>query len=255
MKAKTQRNILIVIILLLLAGLGYGYYKYNQTQTELEITKQNKKALNDSVRVYKDSMEYAKQVLVSKNNEIENLNKELSEEVEDTEGDVHEITNTEIKIEHDTIKDTIRSDDKDSVRSFDIFRDYGDGNSLTLNGRTTPENVFIDKHKIGLKTTSGLRTRNDSLEFFVRSKHPGFEVKEIHSSVIDPNNHPVVQKFSDKCQDPWKLGVGVSVEGNQTYFDFAPRISLQKSNIDVGYEYNVLNRTHELSVEKLIDLN
>lgn len=255
MKAKTQRNILIVIVLLLLAGVGYGYHKYSQTRTALEISQQNKKALGDSVRAYKDSMEYTKQILVSKKEKIGNLNKKLSEEIQNTDGDVHHITNTEVKIEHDTIKDTIRSDDKDSTRHFDIYRDYENNNSLTLKGRTTPENVFIDKHEIGVSITSGLRTRNDSIELFVRSKHPGFKVEELHSAMIDPNSHPAVQKFSNECRDPWKLGFGVSVEGNKTYFDFAPRISVQKSNIDVGYEFNILNKTHEISIEKKVDLN
>lgn len=254
MAPKKQRNILIGIVLLLLGGLGYGYHQYNKTKTELEISEQNKKALNDSIRVYKDSTEYAKQVLVSKNNEIKELNEELSKEVENTEGDVHEVTKVVTKIKHDTIRDTIETKNGDSLRKFDIYRDFGNGNSLAIKGHTSVTNVLISEHEIGINTTSGLRTRNDSLEFFVRSEHPGFSVKEIHSSLIDPNSHPVIQKFADKCQDPWQIGFGMSVEGNRSYFDFAPRVSLEKSNINAGYEYNILNNTHEISLEKKVDL-
>lgn len=55
-------------------------------------------------------------------------------------------------------------------------------------------------------------------------------------------------------KDPWKLGIGGEIEGSKTYFDFAPTVSLEKGNIQVKYEYNILNKTHEVGLIKKFDL-
>lgn len=57
-----------------------------------------------------------------------------------------------------------------------------------------------------------------------------------------------------KYRDPWRLGFGVEVEGDKNYFDIAPSVSLEKDGVQVGYEYNVFNKTHEIKILKKIDL-
>lgn len=56
-------------------------------------------------------------------------------------------------------------------------------------------------------------------------------------------------------KNPWQLGIGTDIQGSKTYFDFAPVVSLEKDGVQIKYGYNVLNKTHEIGLQKKIDLN
>lgn len=237
MNPKTQRNILIVILLLLLGGGGYLYNQYSKVKTNLNISKQNQSALKDSVKAVKnknDELEYTKNILVSKKKELKQLNKELGKELEKEKGKVRQLNKVVAEIKNESEegeKDTIKTDNElkklDSTRyslRFKVDTSYDESNGLLIKGNSrfnaelvndsvleiTPLKTSITDFNMRFDMVSGLREKKDGkVEYFVRSSHPGFSVNEIHSSIIDPNKHPVLKKFTKT--DKWGIGPQVGV--------------------------------------------
>lgn len=244
MNTKNQRNILVVVILLLLGGVGYLYSRVSSLSGKVESKSQNVKALKDSVRVSKnkvDELEYSKNVLVSKKENLKELNEELSNELEKEKGKVRELTkmvNNISKDKNDTITTTnelVSYPDSTFGLKWEFDTTFSKNNSRYLSGvskftfkdkKLSPLETELIDHSIDFSMTSGLREKDGNIEFFVRSDYPGFSTKEIHSSIINPNEHPVMTKFTsqkrlgigpyvgvginNKLQPRFQIGVGVT---------------------------------------------
>lgn len=258
MNPKTQRNILVGIVLLLLFGAGYLYYQYKEKSNQLSISEQNRSALRDSVKkveTKKEEIEFTKNILVSKKNKLEELNEDLNDELEETKGKVRQLNKVVAEVSNksskDGEKDTIVTENEieelDSNTyslNWKVDTAYNEDSGLLIKGNSRfeadiyddalkikPLKTRITDYKLRMDLVSGLREKSDGkVEMFVRSSHPGFEAKEIHSSIIDPQKHPALKKFT--TQDKWGVGpqVGIGVGSN---LNFTPYIG-------IGLQYNVI---------------
>lgn len=226
---SNQRNILIIIIILLLVWFGFSYNKIKNLEVDLNISEQNKKALGDSLRVSKNKsgdLEYSKNILISEKGELKDLNKDLASELKKEKGKVSELN---------TIVASIKNKPNSVIEVTNTLIEYPDGtfglkwsydtiydanNSRHLAGTSNFKlndsipialSTKITKDEINFKLVTGLREKDGNIEIFARSDYPGFEVIQLDGAIIDPKNHPVIQKFTKKKKfhvGPY-LGVGI----------------------------------------------
>src|SRR5690554_6572317 len=100
----TQRNILIILIILITI---IFYNRDRDKKIEINSYKQNLFTLNDSIKTYKSkngSLVYEKGALISENNNLKELNKELYVEVKNLKENPIVIIKEKIEIEYDTIR-------------------------------------------------------------------------------------------------------------------------------------------------------
>lgn len=220
---KNQKRVLGIIIILLLCGIGFFYNKLQNKNVEIVINEQNQRALKDSVRVVTNKLgdiEYAKNILVSENNELKKLSIDLHKELKKEKGKVHQLNrlvvelknkpndtvvveNTVVKypdgvvglkFEHDTIFDT------NNRRTFAGESKFKIIDNLNIK----PMYTEITKDEVKFNLVTGLRQKGDNLEIFARSDYPGFEVIKLDGALIDPKKHPAVKKFTK--QKRWGIG-------------------------------------------------
>lgn len=259
-KNNTVRNILIGLIILLLIGVGILYRKNINKDVDLEIYKQNQSALNDSVRVSKNKLgdlEYSKNILIVDKNNLEKLNKELYSEFKKENGKVSELTSIIASIKNkpsDTIKikselinypngDRGLSWKYDTIFDSKNYRNISGVSKFKINFTNStyeiiPLSTEISKFDLGFNIVQGLReNKKGEVEMFVRSDHPGFEVNDLASMVINPDKNPILKKFSKTSKQKrfgfgFYGGYGVNINNNAV---------LLGPQIGVGLNYSLFN--------------
>lgn len=217
MKINYTHITIIILILLLL----FQCNRTNKIETNLEISNQNNKALNDSVRISKtknNKIEYSKQILVSENNSLKNLNKDLHHELKNEKGKVYEITKIVSSIKTDTIyanTTSILYGDTSGVIKWLIDTSYSDNNKRLLEGlfefnidssnKFSDFNTIIVRDEIEFSLVTGLKEVDGKVEIFVRSDYPGLVIKELDGALVDVKNHPVLKKYTKRK----KFGIGI----------------------------------------------
>ena len=147
----------------------------------------------------------------------------------------------------DTVHDTVKIIKRVPIEPDTIIKkDTSKGPHHTVN-TTYKDSLLEAKISTDLK---GKFLRQD-LTYSLLS--PQETIKSTDTLLIKDSVH--THSTNTITKDPWQAGIGLEVEGSQTYFDFAPTISIEKDGVQVKYEYNVLNKTHEIGVIKKIDLN
>lgn len=260
--STTFRNILIALALLLLIALGISLRKNSNLKTDLNISEQNQKALTDSVRVSKNKvgeLEYSKNILISKNGDLSKLNADLAAEYAKEKGKVSELTKTIAIIKNnpkDTIflpTDLIKYPDGtkglawtyDTIYSKDNYRKVKGVSDFKIDFTNatytiTPLKTKISEFEIGFDFVQGLReTKAGDVEMFVRSNHPGFDVKDLDAVIINPDTHPVLKKFTNKTKQK-RFGIGV-IAGYGIYIDNFNRTSGLGAQVGVGFSYSLIN--------------
>jgi hypothetical protein len=250
----------------MLGGFGSSYYFYNkmnELDVELKIRDQNNVALTDSIHSLKDKVgdiEYAKAILISSKDELESLNKGLSDELRKTKGKVSELTKTIITLEGEIqdlesksghSPDTINPDfDFRYNIEWSISNYYGNDNNQILSGvsyfniaegvdnfilKNVSSKLLVNKLKLNL--IQGLRERNGIIEVFAKSDFPGFGVDGMSSVIIDPNEHPVFTRFTKK--KPNLLSIGPYIGYGITYnFKRAQALHGLQIGVGVNYKFN-----------------
>lgn len=256
MGSRGTNIILIVLILLLLGSSGIAYYFYNKNnELELQsrINEQNKVALEEEIKITKnkvDEVEYSKAILISEKDNLSELNIDLSNELKKEKGKVNELTSIVISL-NGVIKGLDVQSNLDKATGEYTFDwstadRYDADNSRFLSGNikfkidslTREVNnvtATLIKDSIRFKLVQGLRERKDGIiEVFARSNYPGFSVEELNSTIIDPENHPVFQRFiKDK---PKKFGFRIYTGYGITY-NFSNNRTLDGFQVGAGLTY------------------
>lgn len=253
------RNILISIIILLLIFLGLSVRKNNGLKTDLNIAEQNQKALSDSVRISKNKageIEFSKNILISKNNDLSKLNSDLASELKKEKGKVSELSktiaiikdkpNTVIELPTDLVKyeDGVKGLkwEYDTIFDSKNYRKLKGESQFKINFTPTtyevvPLTTKLTDYEVGFDFIQGLReTSNGNVEMFVRSNHPGFEAKDLDAVIINPETHPALTKFTKTKQK--RFGVGVNV-GYGIYVDNFTNRAGFGAQLGVGLTYSI----------------
>jgi hypothetical protein len=149
------------------------------------------------------------------------------------------ITKTKIDTFRDTVKIVRKSEPDTIIKEIRPDKDY---------------HTVHSKYKDSLleaKVSTDLKGEFLSQELNYTLKSPREKIVRTDSVFIKDSTY--VKETVTK--NPWRIGFGMEVEGSRTYFDFAPAISLEKDGVQFKYEYNVLNKTHEIGIQKKINLN
>lgn len=210
--ATHKKSILVAALIAVLFLINIVQYKSNrEVKKELAVSEQNVKAATDSVRITKDKAGKDESdhlaFYVTKNSELEKINKDLADEVKNTKGKVTTIVKEHVKIVTDTIevaaKTTVDTINNQAVVKTDFALDtvYNPGNFRKLKGFTTYNsisgisNATINTDEIGIAIVTGIKNVDKGKpEIFVRSNYPNFVVTDIQGAVLDPNlfkkSHP-----------------------------------------------------------------
>ena len=226
MDKTINKTLLIISIILILLLVGVSSYTYS-LRTDVNIANQNLKAKSDTLRTTKNKLgdvEKSKQVLVTKNKDLVDLNKDLKVEVDKEKGKVYNLTRIVAKLKNkpsDTIfinSNFIYYPDSSIGIKWNNDTIYDKYNYRNLSGESRFKydstgvvnlgtRLYTDD--IGFNLITGLRKLNGKLEIFVRSDYPGFNVTQLDGAIIDPKKNPILKEFTK--QKKWVIGPGIYI--------------------------------------------
>jgi len=238
-KINKERNILILIILLLGVCIFMLYNKNNSLKTKITISEQNIKSLSDTVRITKNRLGdavYSKNILISDKRDLEDYNVALNDELKNQRGKVRQLNimvaklsnGGDVKVLNTVVRDSLRIDTINSTYGtygleweYDTL--YSDSNRRLIAGISkfkldssgvTPLYTNIKNDVVQFKLVTGLREKDGNVEIFVNSGYPGFDLIDLDGSIIDPQKHPLIKKFTKKPK--WSLGpyVGIGLDNS-----------------------------------------
>jgi biopolymer transport protein ExbD len=231
---KKQRLLLLVGIFVLSIFL---FKDCGRTKTDNEVTqlKQNIEAYKDSLTVSKNKakeIQYNNGVLAATNNNLNELNKDLANEVDKQKGKVIFLTKSNAslvdsinKLKNGNITVKVNGDgSQDIAWHFDTLYAAGNGHyikgnihvlplthdttimiktktgnvALTIPKITSDDvEVSIPKDSIAFTLITGLERdkESNSLKIFVRSPYPGFSVTKLEGAIIDPQKDPLIKSY------------------------------------------------------------
>lgn len=156
---------------------------------------------------------------------------------------------TETTIEHS--RDTVKVHTTDTVTQY-----------RTITKKAKPDTVI--KYRKPSKDHHTVQTeyKDDTLDLTVNTQLEGeyldqninYELNYPQrtitktDSILITDSTTTINKI--KKPDRWKVGLGLNVQGNRNQFDFGPELSLERNRWDVGYGYNVVNKTHRVIVRR-----
>lgn len=247
--SNKQRNTLLIISIMLVIGLLFSFRSCNNLKSDLLIDKQNQSSLTDSIRVTVNKakeIESSRDILISDNKNLMNLNTNLATELKKENGKVFELNSIIASLRNkpgDTvyIKTTIikypdgslgLSWKYDSVFNSKNSRHiYGISKFKLKDSLITNEKTFITKDEINFNIVTGLRQNKDGkMEIFVRSDYPGFNITSLEGSILDTKDNPIF-KTVDKPKR-WGIGpyIGVGIGSS-----IIPSIQ-----IGIGLSYSII---------------
>jgi hypothetical protein len=249
---KTQRNFLIglvIVLILLMRSCG-------PSESTVTTLTQNVKALNDSIRSYKDrngQLVYQKGALISDIKGLKDLNKDLAAEVKYLKDHPLVVIKTVIKIVHDTVYIPVQIGEPTWNLDGSVSRDlnwkyekeFSKGNYRKLEGDCiatidTSRNLLVSPmhittDELGISLTTGFVENGDYLEIFVKSQYPGFKPTSIDGALIEPNKSEILKKYFP----PKKWAIGV-YGGYGVYYDPLKISGGTGIQIGLGLQYNIL---------------
>ena len=249
MKKYTKEIIAgIVILVLALLLLKSCNDKSNSDlihKNEKIVWEQNKKALNDSVRIVKNKageLEYEINNFISTKEDLESLSKNLSKELNKEKGKVSNLTQALFESKMEPIKmDNSVIKYNDNQYGLKFKHESGDDNykriitgvsKFSIVGlNITPGQTEIDTNNFEFKLIMGHRKDDNGYVFFARTKAPGVKLLDAESVLIidkpgDLPGAPLVK--------PKKFGIGFQVGGTLTK-EFMPT-----PYIGIGLSYNII---------------
>lgn len=202
----------------------------DELEARAERAEANIEALNDSLREEKDrngNLVYRKRELQSTVDQLKDLNGDLHEKVTSLRKEVEQATDMEFRIKRDTLTVESEVDSTYAHRGkygieWEFDSTYAGANYRRLagvsefridtTGLVTPLNTRITEDVIGVELFTGVnRTDDGDREIFVRSKHPGFEVKKLNGANLGPP--PEKDGKGDLFVVGPYMGAGVNTKG------------------------------------------
>ncbi len=232
----------IALILAVLAAIILLVIQQSQAR-ELRRARQNMAALQDSARIVttkNGELETARLALIGDKSTLEQLNKDLAEELKKEKGKVKFIERIKTVIQHDTLEVatqvTVFPDS--TYRLAWKHEDAPRGGMRKLAGNTTfrfankaiaDPRTQITQDELSLTLITGLREREEDklLEIFVRTDYPGVSFPDIQGAVVDP------KMFDAGRGSKWSIGPVFSLGLNQ-------ELKLG-GHLGVGLQYSLLS--------------
>lgn len=218
-------------------------------QKKLEVAQHNINALNDTIRYEKtkdgDTLALKLAFLTDKLSNLENLNKDLYDEVKTIKGKVSTIIKGDVKIVHDTVPLIVKGTLVNNVAfsTFDYSQTFSPGNSRKLSGYTRYNITTglstgeLTSDELSMRFTTGIRNLDKGKpEIFLQSNYPGFTVSALDGAVLDPS------LFKGKSRTKL-ITLGVGVGWTPLTYSFATKKStfdLQQVGVTAGANINIL---------------
>lgn len=243
-----KNNIILLGVILTLLLFNINQCRNNKiANKKLEVSEQNIKALNDTIRITKakdGTLEANKLAfLADKVSSLENLSTELAKEVKKTKGNVNYIVNAGTKIVHDTtyLTSAATVDSNSVVVDFKFDSTFSKGNSRSLAGYTKygikdkSSFAMLTKDSLNMSFVTGIKNLDKGEpEIFIRSNYPGFAATSIEGAVLD--------KKLFKGKTPSKFGFGLQLGYSPLNYNFSTR-KLGITNqitFGIGLNYKIL---------------
>jgi hypothetical protein len=216
---KTNLFLLIAVIVLVIL-----FLKQCQVAKELKINEQvahgNLEALRDTVKIERNragEIEFTKQSLISKSQDLEKWNKDLAALVKKEKGKVIYIQQASGGIKtlpSEVITNTVTIYDNETSSIETVFDTiYSTDNYRRLKLLTT---VKMDSSKIksssskilddqiGFNIVTGLKEEGGKIRITIRSDYPGLTFSKIDGALVDPHKSEVLKRMFP----PKKFGLG-----------------------------------------------
>jgi hypothetical protein len=200
------------------------FLKQCQVAKELKIDQQvaegNLDALRDTVRIERNKegqIEFTKQSLISRSQDLEKWNKELADQVKKEKGKViyiqqasggirtlppEVITNTITVYDNETSSiETVF----DTVYSADNYRRLKLLTTVKIDSsriRSSSSRIIDDQ--IGFNIVTGLKEEGGKIRIMLRSDYPGLTFSKIDGALVDPHKSDVLKRMFP----PKKFGIG-----------------------------------------------
>jgi hypothetical protein len=247
--SNKQRNILLITTIILGIGLFLSFRSCNSSKSEIQLLKQNQSALTDSMRISLNKvkeLEYSKDVLVSDNKNLKNLNSDLGIEINKENGKVFELNKIIASFKNNPggivyIPTTlIKYPNGEYGLDWKYDTIFNGKNNRHIAGTSkffikdstiTPDKTLLTRDEINFSLITGLKENKDGkMEIFVRSDYPGFNLINLEGAIIDPKDNPIF-KTTDKPKR-WGIGpyIGVGIGNSIT-----PSIQ-----IGIGISYSII---------------
>ena len=211
---------LIVIILALVLLFVRQCHKTNELKIDKEIAESNLDALKDTVATEKNKageIEFTKQALISKSQNLEKWNKELADQVNKERGKVIYIQKSSgqvISVPSEVITNIVTVYDNetasietqfDTVYSADNYRRLKLMTTVKMDSsRIKSSTSRITNDEIGFNIVTGLKEDGGKIRIIVRSDYPGLTFTKIDGALVDPHKSDVLKRmFPQK-----KFGIG-----------------------------------------------
>jgi len=252
---NNQKWILIILLILAIAfGLNQCNIK-NEIENQME---QNTYALKDSIHSMHNKLNdifYTKAITVSRISELEELNKDLYDELKKMKGTVAEISKIGVKLVYidkpiysileKTPNGSYAITWKDSIQYGNEFYRSLTGMSLfkldSSNGNISPKNISttIIKDSTYIKLITGLWKNNESdkWEIFIKNKNPNIQF-ELEGHVVQDEINKITNSI-DKCR--WHIGLNIGIGMAGPFSNkFAEDIILGY-NIGLSLQYSIVD--------------
>lgn len=249
---KTNKlTVILVAAILVLGLLQWNSCNRNaRLRKQLAVAEHNIAAANDTIRLERnkngDTMAVKLAFLTDKLSHLEDLNKDLYDEIKNIKGKVSAIIKSDVQVKEveKPVPFLVKAELVDSTvtASFNFDTTYSPGNFRTLKGftqynlRNGQSNGSLTESTMGMRFTTGIRGLDKNKpEIFLQSNYPGFTVTALDGAVLDPT------LFQKKKVPTITLGVGVG--WTPITYSFATKKStfdLQQVGVSAGLNINVL---------------
>lgn len=228
--ANKQRNILLIICIVLVGIIFLLKSCNNSLKNELNGSKQNEKALSDSIRVEKDKngkIEYEKNILIADKKQLKDLNSDLYNSVKTEKGKVISLEKIIAGFKNEPKKPTTTVTTIAKYGKFNYGLNwcfdttYNKDNSRVIEGETMvyvdsliviPGLTYLKKDNIKFNLITGIKENKDNLEIFVKSDYPGFYVSKLDGAIVDIK--PLIKKYVKPKRFSIGPYIGAGINGN-----------------------------------------
>lgn len=250
---KNPKIIMMIVIAILVAALCIQQGCIRNLKLDQAKSEQNIAVLLDTIRTSKNKLgqiEFEKNVLVSSKKGLEDLNADLSKQVNAEKGKVAYLSHivAEIRTKYDSMINipaiSFGGNPCDTIVNYDMpwkfSKTYDQYNYKKLEGVTS---FTMDKGKmiksgakvtedvIGFNIVTGLKKNGDYYEIFVRSDYPGFKPTKIDGAFI-----PQKDLFPTQKKQHWSIGPTFNASlGMGVYPNVTPMIYV---GVGLGINYS-----------------
>ena len=262
LNSKFLYLVLLILVLFILLNKCSNAKKLDK---ELEIAKQNQSAKTDSLEKEKSKsgqLTYQVAEFISTQKNLQDLNKQLYDEVKDQKGQVLSLSTAVIKLQQNKVQleeyaneletqigESQKLNDSTFIEPFVLSYNYGK-DTLNYDKFTGYTKIGIVKNPFGVKNlgtilenrlsqinlTFGEKLEDKKLKVFVTSDYPGLTTTKLSGWLIDPNSDPIVSQLLNKKH--WLTGFCISLSATCGYDIIGMKPGL---TIGPSFSWNIYN--------------